>query len=94
MASTGQALTLTVALRNDGGAAVQGVQVSVTPRGAGDVQVGTLPAPVDVPAGGTVEVTVPLTASRVGQVVLQATAWGSEAFTGGAVQAGGAGAWW
>ena len=92
VASTGQALALTVTLRNDGGAAVQGVAISLASSGAGAVVVGALPAAVDVPAGGSVDVQVPLTAQAAGAVSLRISAAGLEAYTGRSLQANAAAA--
>jgi len=87
VASTGQALALTVTLRNDGGTTVQGVAVALETSGGGQVVAGAPPAPVDVPAGGSVDVQVPLTAQGAGTVSLKVSAAGSEVFTGRALHA-------
>lgn len=87
VASTGQVLSLQVSLANTGGSAVQGISLSVTVQGEGGATVGTLPAAVDVAAGGEAALEVPLTATSAGALTVSVVATGREAISGRVVEA-------
>jgi hypothetical protein len=86
-ASVGQALSLEITLSNTGGAAAHSVTLAVAAEGAGGVSLGALPAAVELPPGGSVALSVPLTATAPGAVALAVTASGTEAFSGRALTA-------
>lgn len=80
----GQAFAVTVELANPGEATALGVTVDIRAAGA---EPGTPPAPIDVPGGEVRRVSRTFTASLAGEVLLGATAIGTDALGGGSLSA-------
>lgn len=83
--NVGQPFTVTVELRNGGGATALGVAVEL---GAGGAAAGPPPAPVDVPGGEARRVSRTFTAAAAGEIALAVTGTGIDALTGGPVASG------
>lgn len=94
-ASTGQDLTLTVTARNDapaGGLGLRGVAVAPAPSVAGLLALPAAPAPFDLAAGESRQVTFALRALAPGALDVGATASAAEAGSGAQREAAAAGA--
>jgi len=88
LATTGQAITLTMTLTNSGGVAALSVAPS-TPSlvGTGGASLASIPGSVDVPAGGTVSVVWHYTANIGGNLHFTAAATGTDGNSGVPVSA-------